>query len=72
VPFVFVFSKLPARRHLREDPDDALPAQLAKPTIPPLYPWMKLAGRWIEQAGFQAGHRVRIAVEHGRLTIAAE
>ncbi|MEM5457861.1 SymE family type I addiction module toxin [Paraburkholderia phytofirmans] len=33
---------------------------------------MKLAGRWIEQAGFQAGHRVRIAVEHGRLTIAAE
>jgi hypothetical protein len=72
VPFAFVFSKLPARRHLCEDPDDALPAQLAKPTIPPLYPWMKLSGRSIEQAGFQAGHRVRIAVEHGRLTIAAE
>ncbi|MFB9126574.1 type I addiction module toxin, SymE family [Paraburkholderia dipogonis] len=42
------------------------------PTIPPLYPWMKLAGRWIEHAGFQAGQRVRINVEWGRLTITAE
>lgn len=25
---------------------------------PPLYPWMKLAGRWIEHAGFEAGQRV--------------
>ncbi len=41
-------------------------------TVPPLYPWMKLAGRWIEHAGFEAGQRVRIAVEHGRLTITAE
>jgi toxic protein SymE len=33
---------------------------------------MKLAGRWIEHAGFEAGQHVRISVEHGRLTIAAE
>jgi toxic protein SymE len=33
---------------------------------------MKLAGRWIEQAGFQAGQRVKIIVEQGRLTITAE
>ncbi|BFG79427.1 hypothetical protein PTKU46_74600 [Paraburkholderia terrae] len=41
-------------------------------TVPPLYPWMKLAGRWIEQAGFEAGQRVRVAVELGRLTITGE
>lgn len=40
-------------------------------TEPPLYPWMKLAGRWIEHAGFQPGQRVKIAVEHGKLTITA-
>ncbi|TCK36367.1 type I toxin-antitoxin system toxin SymE [Paraburkholderia sp. BL8N3] len=33
---------------------------------------MKLAGRWIEQVGFEAGQRVRVAVEHGRLIITAE
>ena len=36
---------------------------------PPLYPWMKLSGRWIERAGFLAGQRVRIVVEHHRITI---
>ncbi|SAK88306.1 hypothetical protein AWB78_04608 [Caballeronia calidae] len=41
-------------------------------TDPPLYPWMKLAGRWIEHAGFHAGQRVKINVEHGRLVITAE
>ncbi|NML31663.1 SymE family type I addiction module toxin [Paraburkholderia antibiotica] len=39
---------------------------------PPLYPWMKLSGRWIEHAGFEAGQRVRITVEYGRLPITAE
>jgi toxic protein SymE len=38
----------------------------------PLFPWMKLAGKWIEHAGFEAGQRVKIAVEHGRLIITAE
>jgi toxic protein SymE len=36
---------------------------------PPLYPWMKLSGRWIEHAGFLAGQRVRIVVEHHRIII---
>lgn len=36
---------------------------------PPLYPWMKLSGRWLEQAGFDPGQRVRIEVQHGRLVI---
>jgi len=35
----------------------------------PLYPWMKLAGRWIEHAGFHPGQRVKIDVEVGRLVI---
>jgi len=41
-------------------------------TEPSLYPWMKLAGRWIEHAGFEAGQRVKVAVEQGRLIITAE
>ncbi len=36
---------------------------------PPLYPWIKLSGRWLELAGFEAGQRVRIEVHHGRLVI---
>jgi toxic protein SymE len=39
---------------------------------PPIYPWLRLAGRWIEHAGFIPGQRVRINVEHGRLVITAE
>ncbi len=38
-------------------------------TEPPLYPWIKLSGRWLELAGFEAGQRVRIEVHHGRLVI---
>jgi toxic protein SymE len=38
-------------------------------TEPPLYPWVKLAGRWLELAGFEAGQRVRVSVEHKRLVI---
>ncbi|MCI3969136.1 SymE family type I addiction module toxin [Burkholderia contaminans] len=30
---------------------------------------MKLQGRWIEHAGFEAGQRVMVNVEHGPLTI---
>ncbi|MFM0341281.1 SymE family type I addiction module toxin [Paraburkholderia fungorum] len=35
----------------------------------PLFPWMKLSGRWIETADFEPGQRVRITVEHQRLII---
>lgn len=33
------------------------------------YPWIKLAGVWLEDAGFEAGERVRITVEEKRLII---
>ncbi|WP_340696523.1 SymE family type I addiction module toxin [Burkholderia cenocepacia] len=33
------------------------------------YPWIKLAGVWFEEAGFEAGERVRITVEDKRLII---
>ncbi|WP_087131074.1 SymE family type I addiction module toxin [Caballeronia pedi] len=33
---------------------------------------MRLAGRWLEQAGFAPGQRVKVNVEHGRLVITAE
>ncbi|WP_081056660.1 SymE family type I addiction module toxin [Burkholderia pseudomultivorans] len=32
-------------------------------------PWIKLAGVWLEEAGFEAGERVRITVEDKRLII---
>ncbi|MEM5317238.1 SymE family type I addiction module toxin [Paraburkholderia sp. JHI869] len=38
-------------------------------TDPPLYPWLKLSGRWLELAGFEAGQRVRVTVENKRLVI---
>lgn len=38
-------------------------------TKPPLYPWLKLADRWLELAGFEAGQRVSVAVKDKRLAI---
>lgn len=57
----------PARHHPAVP---ALPALLLRPQKqPPLYPWIKLSGRWLELAGFKAGQRVRVEVQHGRLII---
>jgi toxic protein SymE len=36
---------------------------------PTFFPWLRIAGMWLEQAGFEPGQRVRIQVEHGRLVI---
>ncbi len=36
---------------------------------PRFFPWLRIAGMWLEQAGFPPGQRVRIEVEHGRLVI---
>ncbi|ACB62515.1 protein of unknown function DUF1813 HSP20-like protein [Burkholderia ambifaria MC40-6] len=33
------------------------------------FPWIKLAGVWLEDAGFEAGERVRVTVEDKRLII---
>ncbi|MGS0895722.1 SymE family type I addiction module toxin [Burkholderia stagnalis] len=39
------------------------------PVAPATYPWIKLSGRWIETAGFEAAQRVRIEVTARRLVI---
>ncbi|WP_243849847.1 SymE family type I addiction module toxin [Paraburkholderia rhizosphaerae] len=57
---------------MRKQPPRRFQRNWRRRTMPPLYPWMKLAGRWIEHAGFTPGQRVRISVEHGRLTITAD
>ncbi|KAA0085135.1 SymE family type I addiction module toxin [Trinickia soli] len=36
---------------------------------PPLVPWFKLSGRWLEQAGFEPRQRLKIEVQHERLVI---
>ncbi|MFC0402522.1 SymE family type I addiction module toxin [Paraburkholderia rhizosphaerae] len=32
-------------------------------------PWIRLAGRWLEKAGFPISGRVRVEVKQGKLTI---
>lgn len=36
---------------------------------PTPYPWIKLAGLWIEEAGFEPGQRVKITVAREKLII---
>jgi toxic protein SymE len=36
---------------------------------PTFFPWLRIAGMWLEQAGFPPGQRVRIEIQHGRLVI---
>lgn len=38
-------------------------------TEPPLVPWFKLSGRWLEQAEFMPRQRLKIEVQLGRLVI---
>ncbi|GLU32724.1 SymE family type I addiction module toxin [Trinickia caryophylli] len=38
-------------------------------TNPPLVPWLKLSGRWLEHAGFKPRQRLKIEVQHERLVI---
>ncbi|AOK15526.1 hypothetical protein WJ96_27070 [Burkholderia ubonensis] len=38
----------------------------------PLYLWLKITGRWLaHDAGIHAGQKLRVHVEHGKLTITA-
>ncbi|KVN83776.1 hypothetical protein WT15_00020 [Burkholderia stagnalis] len=38
----------------------------------PLYLWLRITGRWLaHDASFQAGQKLRVHVEHGKLTITA-
>ena len=36
--------------------------------LPPA-PWIRLSGRWLEEAGFEIHSQIRVDVEHGKLTI---
>ena len=38
-------------------------------TNPPLVPWLKLSGRWLEDAGFKPRQRLKVEVQLGRLVI---
>jgi toxic protein SymE len=38
-------------------------------TDPPLFPWFKVSGRWLEHAGFMPYQRLKIEVQHERLVI---
>jgi toxic protein SymE len=36
--------------------------------LPPA-PWIRLAGRWLEKAGFEINSRIRVEVQRGKLVI---
>ncbi len=38
-------------------------------TDPPLFPWFKVSGRWLEDAGFEPHQRLKIEVQLGKLII---
>ncbi|PMS37466.1 toxic protein SymE [Trinickia symbiotica] len=38
-------------------------------TDPPLFPWFKVSGRWLEHAGVKPRQRLKIEVQHKRLVI---
>ena len=38
-------------------------------TNPPLVPWLKLSGRWLEDAGFKPRQRLKVEVQHERPVI---
>jgi len=38
-------------------------------TDPPLFPWFKVSGRWLEHAGFKPHQRLKIEVHDERLVI---
>ena len=38
---------------------------------PRFAPWLRVAGKWLKEAGFDIGTQVRVEVSHGRLIIEA-
>lgn len=38
------------------------------PDLPPA-PWIRLSGRWLEEAGFEISAKIRVVVEQGKLVI---
>ena len=39
---------------------------------PAVVPYLRARGRWLEQAGFHVGDRIRVSVEPGRLVLTLE
>jgi toxic protein SymE len=35
----------------------------------PPVPWIRIRGRWLDEAGFKISDRIRVEVEHGKLVI---
>jgi toxic protein SymE len=42
------------------------------PRLLPPMPFLRLRGRWLKQAGFDIGARVRVSIEAGRLVLEVE
>ncbi len=45
--------------------------QYPRPVLDPM-PFLRLRGRWLQQAGFDIGARVRVSVSAGRLVLEVE
>jgi hypothetical protein len=43
-------------------------ARLPRPTLPPI-PFLRLRGRWLDEAGFTIGKPVRVSVSRGRIAL---
>ncbi|WP_454871575.1 SymE family type I addiction module toxin [Paraburkholderia xenovorans] len=56
-----------AARHIRFQPRK--PKSGRDWRTPTFFPWLRIAGMWLEHAGFPPGQRVRIEVQYGRLVI---
>ncbi|WP_206128343.1 SymE family type I addiction module toxin [Burkholderia sp. Ac-20379] len=53
--------------HYRHDGKNTTKPEWLEPRT--AVPMIRLSGKWIEKAGFEPAHRVRIEVTHGRLVI---
>jgi hypothetical protein len=64
--------KYPERTHIRKTKPERFLKVVARPVYPNDVPLISLCGKWLAQAGFEMAMRVRVQVEHGRLTITPE
>ncbi len=55
----------------RPDRPNRPPHQALCPLPEPM-PYLRLRGRWMEQAGFRIGDRVQVEVQSGRLIVTTE
>ncbi len=53
------------------DRHDQPPHRTPRSLLEPM-PYLRLRGRWMEEAGFQVGDRVHVEVQRGRLIVTTE